>query len=896
MMIQFPKDPVNFSVAFVRRLRMHRDIKNIPSVRQSISIVKLLLAKFERNFSITLDDYIKSAVFTTPIEDQFIARDIAWKLLYQQDLIEEFNAKKLMEEQEILADLLGNEESKMDDDLDVIFDELSKLREEINYSEELVKIQNDFEQKYHNPQQFNTFFQELEQKREIEPFKDLIDYLGGLDNIAKLRIGSMEELKEIVKNDLLNQCLEQQGMQGMQGSQSGQQGIQQDQGTMNDQMGQQGQQGTQNVKIGTCSSLQQKLNLAERLNISSQMYQNSQDPLEKFVFGLQNNVPTNQLFSEVSNGNLSDFLSKINSAKEENLITPQNVNEIEKFVSEQLAMKRNATINDYKEAALSLGKKLDSLLESSMHSMVENSIQSISYPELMSAADFLDTNFGSDFIPRLKEAYEKYSETLKNLNFNDLISNPNLSGAWRNAINEALQRELNMLQGMSPANADYQFSDLQKKLQSALTQNPDIHTNDFLKQIQGNLSNNYMQTLSDPVQFMKNLEQLKNWGANFDSNQMLQKGKSLNIPEDQLMEIFNPGFEFIQNMIQNGVDNFERYQKALGKMKLSSQQIENLASQAVSTGQPLKNALSALANKNLKSVLESIEDRVSESDIRDVLYGLGAGAGEGLITQWFLNRDDLSKNTRQILKEYIKNLMFELGAKYANMYMGTAESGPITQNRVRTYEDGDDPDLIDMEETLQGILESGKQIRWIENDDFMVSVTEKGLRSVCMELDISGSMSGEKLSYMAICTAMMVLKMDIQELAISMFESNLHVIKDLDESVDQDKIADEVLEIEAMGGTVIRNAIDWAQKNFKKHVQSKIKINIMFTDAEVFDIEKCEKKLKEMVDDGVQFIFVVPKFGYSGQLAEKLREWTDGIILSIENWKDFPEQVSKLIK
>jgi len=178
----------------------------------------------------------------------------------------------------------------------------------------------------------------------------------------------------------------------------------------------------------------------------------------------------------------------------------------------------------------------------------------------------------------------------------------------------------------------------------------------------------------------------------------------------------------------------------------------------------------------------------------------------------------------------------------------------------------------------------------------MVSVTEKGLRSVCMELDISGSMSGEKLSYMAICTAMMVLKMDIQELAISMFESNLHVIKNLDEQVDQDQIADEILEIKATGGTVIRNAIDWAHKNFKKHPQSKIKINVMFTDAEVFDIEQTEKKFKEMIDDGVQFIFVVPKFNYSGQLAEKLKNWTNGIILSIEDWKDFPEEVAKLIK
>jgi len=286
---------------------------------------------------------------------------------------------------------------------------------------------------------------------------------------------------------------------------------------------------------------------------------------------------------------------------------------------------------------------------------------------------------------------------------------------------------------------------------------------------------------------------------------------------------------------------------------------------------------------------------MGKDDIRDVLYGMGAGNGEGLISQWFMHRDHMKGEIREILKEYIKNLMFELGGKYANMYLGSAEAGPVTQNRVRTYEDGDDVDLIDMEETLQGLLESGKSIRWIENDDFLVSVTEKGLRTVCMQLDISGSMGGKKLAYMAISTAMMIMKLDPQELAIAMFESNLHVLKNLDERVENDLLAEQILEIKATGGTVIKNAIKWASESFKKHSKSKIKVNIMFTDAAIYDIKGCSEIFNEMVSDGVQFIFVVPKMDYSGKLAQKMKEWTNGTIISIEDWKDFPEKISKLI-
>ena len=109
-MTGFPKDPIQFAVSFVRKLRTHKDVKNIPSVRQSISIVKLIMAKFERNMEIFLDDYITAAVITTPIEDQKIAHEIAWALLYQQEMIENFDAMKLLEETEILSDLFGKDD------------------------------------------------------------------------------------------------------------------------------------------------------------------------------------------------------------------------------------------------------------------------------------------------------------------------------------------------------------------------------------------------------------------------------------------------------------------------------------------------------------------------------------------------------------------------------------------------------------------------------------------------------------------------------------------------------------------------------------------------------------------------------------------------------------------
>jgi len=300
-----------------------------------------------------------------------------------------------------------------------------------------------------------------------------------------------------------------------------------------------------------------------------------------------------------------------------------------------------------------------------------------------------------------------------------------------------------------------------------------------------------------------------------------------------------------------------------------------------------------LANINLSQTLNSIENQMGDDELRDMISSLGAGAGEQLLKAWFYSRDGLSPKMRLMLKEYLKKIMVELAIKYSNTYVGSAESGPIEQTEVRTYTDDDDFELIDLDESVTNLLEQGKKVKYVDNDDFLVAVTKQGLRSIVMEMDCSGSMAGGNLGYMGICALMLLYKFDVQELAICFFESNLYILKNLDEEVELDKIADKILDLRPMGGTMMSRALEWANLNLQKKY-SQQKMNIIFTDAEVYDFDMCEVEFKKMAGDDVKCVLVVPKNNYSGTITNRFQKITNGSVLRLNDWQDFPELISKI--
>jgi len=77
--------PISFAIEFIYQMRRNkRRLQNIPSTRQAIAIPKLITAMYYRKYELIPDDFIKAAVITTPVEDQSIAREIAFKIIFNK--------------------------------------------------------------------------------------------------------------------------------------------------------------------------------------------------------------------------------------------------------------------------------------------------------------------------------------------------------------------------------------------------------------------------------------------------------------------------------------------------------------------------------------------------------------------------------------------------------------------------------------------------------------------------------------------------------------------------------------------------------------------------------------------------------------------------------------------
>ncbi|MHA1507393.1 MAG: hypothetical protein ACTSO6_01670 [Promethearchaeota archaeon] len=110
-----------------------------------------------------------------------------------------------------------------------------------------------------------------------------------------------------------------------------------------------------------------------------------------------------------------------------------------------------------------------------------------------------------------------------------------------------------------------------------------------------------------------------------------------------------------------------------------------------------------------------------------------------------------------------------------------------------------------------------------------------------------------------------------------------------------EKVVDELLDITARGGTCINHALKWANLQFEKKARSKYKLNILFTDADVFDFKNSLKQLKIMKDKDIKFVMVVPKFGFSPVMAKKMVKEANGVLLTLNQWRDFPKLISEII-
>ena len=822
----FPENPCEFAVEFIRRMRNHPDIIQIPSPRQVLSIPKLILSRYYRKGSITPNDFIEISTVTSFPDNQTLAKDMAFEILfpnYKKDLIKSF----FIEKDDEFEDKLANSGIKSE------FDQLQDLIDEIELSK---SFDTDM------IQQLEEFMEELNQKRNEEPYKSALNLFNDNSELYKEEITSFEKLLEEAKNRMLQKINSLDPKDLKDGT-----------------------------NLGLNDLIQERtLREWERITSKALNNQNIEEDLNKLL----------------KSGSLEDLLQSMKFLKDTNAISK------EKF--ENLKNELYNKINNL-DQLFQASKQLGETPKFNQDEILNNSIKRASFEHNFNLANSLDQFYGTNLRSSLLDKFDQQSENSQMfLSLENLTKTAFANKSWNSLFKQVLKNAID--DAMSQNKKFEAFKSLTHNLQQLMNSCQNIHCSQKMAQNIPNLTSLTLESCETPYQLRNATEFLRKIGLNPESDDIKKFGKKLDMPEDQIFELIEPTYQLLKKLVENKNADFQRLSNLMNQIQdqLNYERIKELTASALASDN--RDALGALGNFNLSDALKSAQQIGGQEGENKMISCLSAGSGENLLKQWFIHRKNLTETTKQKVKELAKKMLIELGIYYSRARLGSSTTGPIPINIVRPYSIGDDFENIDLEETINNILEKGKKLDHIKYDDFFVFETAKGLRTACFELDISGSMTGDKLAYMSICVTMLCYGMRKDEIGITFFESNTHVLKELNQKIDLEKLADDLLSVTARGGTRLQSAIEWANKQFKEHSNSREKLNVLFTDAEIFDLKEVLQEFRKMRSLGVDFILICPEASYNLNEAKKMVKVAGGQLLTIKDWNEFPKLISEIIK
>lgn len=325
--------------------------------------------------------------------------------------------------------------------------------------------------------------------------------------------------------------------------------------------------------------------------------------------------------------------------------------------------------------------------------------------------------------------------------------------------------------------------------------------------------------------------------------------------------------------------NYEDVYKELGRKKVNIEEILKKAAEYNN-----KEAIAALAHRNLSNTLEAAK-KLGLLD--KVLNSLSAGPGENLLKEWFRSRRKLDSSLKRIVKQYVKEILLDLGRGYAVSRFGGLEGGPLPSFMLKPYEPGDDPSLVDLEESIENILSQGKLPKHLRYEDLLMREEERGKIALILLNDISGSMAGEKLFYMSICSLMLLYAFRKEDIGVAFFESDTYKVKEIDENINIEDIADELLDLDAFGGTCVSRALIWAEEQFVKS-RAKTKVLVLLSDCAFYDYEEALMLISRLRRMNVLIFVITPKWSYEENIVKALKGLETRVI-QIESIEELPD-------
>lgn len=521
--------------------------------------------------------------------------------------------------------------------------------------------------------------------------------------------------------------------------------------------------------------------------------------------------------------------------------------------------------------------------------IIDESILRLGPKKTFKIASAIDLKFGLN----LKDIVFQHVIKRGGVKLEDLVDICVYNREWRELVEKCLSDIFGR---------DYDYRSLLREYRRvcALAEKCNIpHASFFIKK---ELSNVRLEILrkSPPSNFLNLLKEFLGELEKPPLEEVLKIGKTKGIPEEQIIMMYGEKIEILMKMYEMGIGTFDDLLSLLQEVKPRQDLIERLLREAMR--HKSEQHLAALGHYNLTQIINAARKLESEfPDIIDRIFGsLTAGPGENLLLTWIRHGHSIDPKYREKLKQLAKQILIDLARSYAAKYFGSAGRGVSPSFRTRLYLYDSDADMISINETIDNIILLGKNpLKFpVDYSDIIVHERERGRIVFVCNLDISGSMADLKLCWCAIAVAMLAIKLQREEFACCFFESNTHILKDIDDETELDDIVDELLELKARGGTRLSRALEWSLYQLDK-IDAEQKVLLIASDFCIWrkDWDLVEKYLKDIcVRHNPNVILLAPFHSYDRVGVQKILNIVNGQFIEVHDIKSLPNVLSQIIR